>query len=278
MRRRQRGLALVVVLWISLLLGLLAASYAFSVRTETRVTTGVRERAEARALAEGAAYFAGALVRAWAPEELPVQLNGLPVTWEFAGRKVILRAGAASGRIDINRAGRDLLASALLHAGAPVERADALADAIVDWRDRDDARSLNGAEAPDYAAAGFHPGPKDAEFDSVDELGQVLGMTPEVLERLRPLVTVYGGGGIDPRYAPKEVLLMLSGGDEVLADTLSAGDNADVTQRVPFDGYQTGGATNLHLDIEVPSPGGGRYRFSAVIAPNGPVPLLDWRE
>ena len=52
--RAQKGLALVMVLWVSMLLSLLAGSYAFGVRTETRVMADLRGRAEARALAEAA--------------------------------------------------------------------------------------------------------------------------------------------------------------------------------------------------------------------------------
>lgn len=279
--RRQRGLALVVVLWVSLLLALLAGSYAFGVRTETRIVAGIREKAEARALAEAAIVWMSAGMQQWELEDRPLGLNGESFVWTFAGRPLVLRATEASGRIDINSADEGLWSSVLRHVGVPDEEVVKLVDAILDWSDSGDARRANGAEAPEYEAAGITPGPKDAPFHSVDELGQVLGMTPEILVRLRPLLTVHGGGGLNPTYAPREVLLMLAEGDIELVDELLAGDNADVTQKLPRDEYQAEGAGSIHLDIDVPSGGGARYRFSAVIAPDRMtelVPVIEWRE
>jgi general secretion pathway protein K len=47
-----------------------------------------------------------------------------------------------------------------------------LVDAILDWRDEDDLHLVNGAEDPDYKAAGLPYGAKDGPFDSLEELQQ----------------------------------------------------------------------------------------------------------
>ena len=281
MRGREQGMALVIVLWISMLLALLAGSFAFSVRTETRVVAGIKERAEARALAEAVVSWVSIGMLQWQPEERPFQLNGEPYVWPFARREVSVRATEASGRLNPNSTSRETLVLALRYAGVPADSEDALADAIIDWRDSDDARGLNGAEAPDYERAGVVPGPKDAPYDSIDELGQVLGMSADILERLRPVLTLHGSGAVDPTFAPREVLLMLSMGDTELVDDVVASDNADVTQRSPWEGYETGESGYLHLDISVSFDGGSRYLFSAVVSPAQAtelMPILEWRE
>ena len=49
---KQGGIVLVVVLWIVTLLSVMAASFVYSMRTETRLVSAQVDRAKARALAE----------------------------------------------------------------------------------------------------------------------------------------------------------------------------------------------------------------------------------
>lgn len=58
---------------------------------------------------------------------------------------------------------------------------DALAGAIVDWRDSDDEISDNGAESGTYLGKRDGYRTKNAPFESVEELLMVEGMTPELL-------------------------------------------------------------------------------------------------
>ena len=55
---RQRGLALVMVLWLLILLTVIAASHARVVRTETRLASNYVEAGKARSLAEAGAHHA----------------------------------------------------------------------------------------------------------------------------------------------------------------------------------------------------------------------------
>src|SRR3546814_16905132 len=67
-----------------------------------------------------------------------------------------------------------------------------------------------GAEDPAYASAGLAWGAKDAQFDTVAEVEQVLGMTPAIYARAAPLLTVYSGQARpDPNFASGEVLQAL---------------------------------------------------------------------
>jgi general secretion pathway protein K len=64
-----------------------------------------------------------------------------------------------------------------------------------------------GAEDSDYAAAGLAWGAKDAPFETVTELEQVLGMRPALFRSLAPYVTVHSALAMpDAAFADGPVL------------------------------------------------------------------------
>lgn len=104
-----------------------------------------------------------------------------------------------AGKVDLNGAGERLLIALLAGVGIDLARARSLAAAIVDFRDGDDIRRPDGAETAEYRGAGLGSGPKNAPFDTVEELHQVLGMTADDVATLRPHVTVHSRlSGVDP--------------------------------------------------------------------------------
>ena len=120
-----------------------------------------------------------------------------------------------AAKVDINKAGLPLIESLLMGLGETPETASAIAAAILDYRDRDLVRQRNGAEQADYIAAGLTWAPKNAPFEAVVELGQVLGMTTELVAKLRPHVTVHSGSaGVDPRTVGDELVALIRRGME----------------------------------------------------------------
>ncbi len=89
----------------------------------------------------------------------------------------------------------------------------------MDWRDPDSlTQPAGGGEDGDYASAGLPYGAKDAEFESVAELEQVMGFTPELYAKLAPHLTVFSGRARpDPAFASAQVLdaLGMNGADVV---------------------------------------------------------------
>ena len=138
--------------------------------------------------------------------------DGTVYLWSFGGGQVWLSVQDEDGRIDLNAAPDALLQGLFASAGLDPDAAAAMVDAIADFRDPDDLHRLQGAEDRDYAEAGLPWGAKDAPFEAVEELQQVLGMTREIYERVAPALTVYSGRrGIDPQVAPREALMALQG-------------------------------------------------------------------
>ena len=125
------------------------------------------------------------------PEAIDVP-NGDPRDWTFGGGRLRIEVTDASGLVELNNAGPELLKALLAGAGVDARGIRiTFAEAIQDWRDRDDQSLPHGAESADYRAAG-RSRPKNASFESIEELGQVLGMTRELHERLARAATVFG--------------------------------------------------------------------------------------
>jgi general secretion pathway protein K len=204
--QRSRGIALIVVLWILALLSITVGLYSVLARTETLQSRFLFDVTQARYAAEAGLHRAVFEMRnpdfqtRWVPD-------GRPYMMEFGGAVIEMRITDESGRIDINSAPADLLSEFLISRGLEEQRAWEIADAIEDWRDPDDLPRLYGAEIDEYDAAGYPYGPANQEFQSVDELQQVLGINFELFRQLEGLMTVHGRGGqINPAFAPAEVL------------------------------------------------------------------------
>ena len=206
---RTRGIALVAVLWAVVLLSALAASFVSTARTTTALAHNQIESAQASAIAEAGIYktIAGlieqsssrssrsaqaddaAVIADAAGNALPAdpalwRVDGTAYRWRYADAELLISIQAEDGKIDLNAAPNDLLKALLVSNGVDEARATALVDAIADFRDANSLPRLNGAEDDAYRAAGLAYGAKDAPFEAVEELEQVLGMTRTLYEKI----------------------------------------------------------------------------------------------
>lgn len=190
----EGGFILIPVLLTIALLSLVALTISIAAREDVRVSALNSRRAEAQALADGVANLTirHLVMRATTGGEVfKVTTDGTPLPCRVADGFATIEVFDASGLIDLNSASNEVLTRLFVGAGADNEAAANLAAAVSDFRDYDDITQPGGAEAAEYRAAGANHGPKNAPFSSVDELDQVLGMTPALLARVRPLVTVH---------------------------------------------------------------------------------------
>jgi general secretion pathway protein K len=188
----KRGIALISVLWISVLLALIAASFTRTSRTEINLTRNMVENAKAEALAD-AAINRAALGLFSRPSQGGFRVDGTVYLWRFGDADILFKITDEGGKVDLNAASVDLLRKLLRALGAGPEVSRAVSAAIVDFRDFDDDREQGGAEDRDYQQANLLQNAKDAPFELVAELQQVLGMTPRLYKLIEPLVTVYSG-------------------------------------------------------------------------------------
>ncbi len=244
------GLALMVVLWILTFLGVVFTAFAFSMRTELAAAGNFREEAEAYYLAEAGVYRAAAeIVNADrnAPPDSSLY-DALDEHWHTnpdAYDNVALGRGRywvavsdEESKIPLNAATDAVLRRVFSNSGVKDEKLlSTIVDSIQDWRDADNLHRVNGAEDDYYLSLPTPYRAKNGNFETIDELLLVKGVTREILygtvaspERRAKLeaqlpwerqlgsgeylgvarhLSVYGSGQVNVNTAGPEVLMAL---------------------------------------------------------------------
>ncbi len=240
-RKWQRGVALILVLWVSILLTVIAASFAFATRTDMQVLQNSVSTARAEAAANAGIYRI--LYDLYKPSnnEERWQADGQTHDMTFGGVKLVVSALDESGKIDINAAASELLKGLFVSAGVTEEDALALVDAVQDWRDNDNLRRLNGAEEAEYRAAGLKYKPANVPFQTIEELQLVLGMKPEIYRRIADIITVYSRQpGLNVSIASRAALLAIPGASAEQVDGYIAQREAARAAKQPLPPFAPG--------------------------------------
>ncbi|CAH1386509.1 type II secretion system minor pseudopilin [Candidatus Nitrotoga sp. M5] len=233
-KKHQHGIALVLVLWATTLLAVIAASFAFSMRTDMLLAQNLAASARAQAVADAGIQRAVYEIFKSIDDLQRWKGDGVPHLWTFGGAKLSITLLDVSGKIDINSASDELLKSLLKSVGLNEEESNILLDAIKDWRDGDDLPHPKGAEVSEYQAAGLKYRPANAPFETVNELQRVLGMTPELFANLADTLTVDSHqAGINAVIAPRNVLLALPGATVELVDAYLAERQEALLKNLP---------------------------------------------
>ena len=267
MRRRQQGMALIIVLWLIVLLSVMAAGHSRNVHTDTRLASRQVEIAKARSMAEaGINHVILEMLADESNEKIPV--DGSVFAVDIYDEQVTLAVRSATGLVDLNGAGADLLDAVLRACGVEDSRRPELVDAILDWRDGDDLTHLNGVEDRDYLAAGLPWTSRDDAFKSIDELKYLPGVDQGLFERMAPLVTVHSGrAGIDLENAPPILVMALTG------------EQVEPANSLQLRALRVG---TFHIYASVATESGTLASIEAVVTTSRstvkPVTILEWRE
>jgi general secretion pathway protein K len=255
-RDSERGVALLLVLWIFMILTVIVAQFSRAMRDDAVTTHNLAEETSARAVALAGmsrAIYSSLRMREQSIEaedtddeeegQVGVDDGSAPFeywlpdgAWHedaYGGGRFKVRLTDEGGKIPLNRADEYLLRRVFQNLGFDTDAQEEMADAIMDWRDRDVLARLNGAEEEYYLGLRPPYRPKDGPFDAVDELLAVRGMTRELVFgpqdeglggedlgdelppiALRDVFSVFNrSGNINVRTAPPEVLRVLMGDD-----------------------------------------------------------------
>jgi general secretion pathway protein K len=209
---RQRGVALIAVMWLVAAMALIITGIVQSVRSEVRVVSLHRQSALASPLADAAVLLA--MQRMHANKlELPKGITQIPV--EFDGQTFDVWVRPANGLVDINQAPAELIARLYQFAGdLDADLAQKLAQSTVEFRQ---------TKSPKGTAIGF---------DAPEDLLGVPAMTYGLYAKIKNLVTADlrgGSGRINPMASPLGVMQVLTGGDAARAQALLAQRGADGT-------------------------------------------------
>ena len=207
--RRDRGFALLIVLWTLVLIAFLVLHLTASGRTEIRIADNLVDNAVAAAAADGAISEAIFNLSNPRPDQRwPLDGAAHPLT--IGDSRVTVRLADEAARINPNLASPVLIEALLRAVGSDPATAQRLAAAIADWVGSATTAQPQAALFAEYRAAGLDYGPPGSPLEGLDELGQVLGMTPALLAALRPHLTLYGPPEPDPAGADPVVAAALA--------------------------------------------------------------------
>jgi general secretion pathway protein K len=205
--QRQRGFALLIVLWTLALLALLGSQLIAAGRGEAQLARNLMDEAVLEAATDGAVQQAiFAMLQAPGGRWMA---DGTLHEVRLGSNAVALRLQNEADKVNPNLAPVALVAALLVEVDAAPTTVASLAASIVAWRTNNRPAGQPDPEAARYAAAGLDYAPPGADFRSLDEVGEVLGMTPALLARLRPHMTVYSASNPDASTADKVVAAAL---------------------------------------------------------------------
>jgi general secretion pathway protein K len=195
--QHSKGIALVMVLWVIAILSMIVLEFSFAMRTEVNIVKTFKEEMQFYAMAEGGIQRAVAeliykndsrvqlLRKTLKAEEIPPEkrewvTDGRPYLLTFGQGVCEVRVMGEGGKININTVSEATLRKIIEKLGVDVEKRDIIVDSILDWKDPDDFYRVNGAENDYYRSLKEPYQCKNADFDSIEELLLVRGVTPNL--------------------------------------------------------------------------------------------------
>ena len=207
-RNRETGSIAILALWGIALIFMLIAPVAFATRGELQIARNALAESRARLAAEAGTQL-GLLRLLRRHDSAGAIFDGAPETWQQGSTRVAIRIADEAGKIDINVAPLDLLTGLFEAVGTNHAAAALIACNVLD------RRGDTGADCPepDTARGG-------RRFVAPEELAELPGLDERHYDRIADDVTVAtGASAIDPRVAPRAVLLAIPGATASLVDS-----------------------------------------------------------
>jgi general secretion pathway protein K len=226
----SRGVALIMVLWVIAILTVVVFEFCFAMRTEVHITNNYKEELQCYAMAEGGIQRAiTELIYKHDPRVQQIRRTLISQEgsqdkeeWVADGRSYPLpfnqgtceiRIMSEAGKVNINLVSESMLRKIVGQLGLEGEAKDTVVDSILDWRDPDDFHRVNGAETDYYQSLKEPYNCKNGNFDSVEELLLVRGVTSDLF---------YGSKGIKKeeegstdRVGLKDIFSIYSFGEQI---------------------------------------------------------------
>lgn len=228
----EKGVALIMVLWIIAILSVIAFEFSYAMRTEVKIVKNFQEELQLYALAEGGVERAIAELvykhdprvqnkrRTLKSKDFPPEKKewvtdgrGYPLTFDLGVCEVRVRGEA--GKININLVSGMLLRKIITNLGVEGEAGDIVVDSLLDWRDPDDLYRLNGAENDYYQSLPEPYECKNGNLDSIEELLLVRGVTPELFYGKKGAWPGEGGKEKGNRIGLKDIFSIYALGEQV---------------------------------------------------------------
>ena len=294
---KESGIALLMVIWILTILIVIVMAFSLAVRTNAFSTLAYNEAVKRDFVSEAGVQHAimellyrfqkvGNAINAEIIEEDYWNVDGTVYTEKIGDTEYYVRITDEGGKIDINKGNEILLRGLLSNMELEDEAADTIVDSILDWRDPDeDLVRLHGAENDYYMSLPRPYKAKNSDFDSLEELLLVKGMTSELLygiegkkKGLIDSLTVFSKNSrVNIDTAPKEVLMAIPGmSEDSVTSIIEVRKGLDHQEKTPL-GTESGpyvitGKSSNVFTIEVSVKNGDKpsgYGTKAVVRIEG---------
>ncbi len=237
MKCNSRGVALIMVLWVITILSVVVLEFSYAMRTEVNITRNYQEELRLYAAAQGGIQRAiaelilkhdprvkqvlNAFKQEAAPKEgeVPAEYrewvtDGREYPVPFDRAECSVRVMGEAGKVNINRVSDAVLRKIMGNMGLEGEARDLAVDSILDWRDPDDFIRVNGAENDYYRSLKDPYDCKNGNFDSVEELLLVRGISPELFygPKAKPKE---GEGQAEEPAGLKDIFSIYATGDQI---------------------------------------------------------------
>jgi Type II secretory pathway, component PulK len=248
--RSQRGIALLLVIWVLSALTVTALGLSLITRAERFSAHRFRETTVNRFLAEAGiekAIIEIAYSSMHRLEAAAWKVDGTPYSFELGAGRCQVRVWDETGKFNINKMNdiNSVVLKNLLMNVALVDHdtADIIADSVLDWKESDNLHRIHGADDDYYLSLPNPYKPRHALFETPEEILMVRGMTPEIIygngqqKGIMPFITIYSPTDkINVLTAPREVLLAIPGIGMEFADKILEMRGGDVIDNAASEG------------------------------------------
>lgn len=278
---RERGFALLLVIWALALLAVLAAEIAAYSHSAAIVARNRIDSARSRAIAD--AGIALAIVGLLDTDlETRWRADGRTREITYDGETVIVGIEDEGGKIDLNNAPLEVIAGLADACGATVDERMALANGIADRRREFRASSSVRPSQARFTFRGDEFGINSASwaFAQISEVALLPRISRALYDCLRPNITVYSQSAtINPMSAARTTLLAIPGIGEKDVDAFLAARRALPVDAPPPPLAGLGRYARLAairavtIEAQVMIPGRARFKRRVVVLLSPDLPL-----
>lgn len=222
--KNESGFALILTLVVTALMVAVVVEMIHQVYVDTSLSRGFRDGQQASILAESGVTGGAKLLQMGLSDRSYTALSdrwATPLKLDDEVGSLEITISEESGRININGLVQPngeyepFTLAALKRLGARLQLPGDIWGAVADWIDSDDLPRSGGAETPYYRTLKPPYSARNGRLMTLTELSLVKGITPELLGKLRPYLTIFSDQSGSPlstvniNTAPKEILAAL---------------------------------------------------------------------
>jgi general secretion pathway protein K len=237
-RKNESGFALVLTLVVTALMVAIVVEMIHQVYVDTSLSRGFRDGQQASILAESGVTGGAQLLRNNLSGRGYTALSDLwatPIRLEDEVGSLVITISEESGKININGLVQPngeyepFTQAALKRLGTRLKLPVDIWSAVADWIANGDQPRSGGAKSPYYRTLKPPYSARNGKLMTLTELSLVKGITPELLGKLSPYLTIFSDqagslrstGNININTASKEILTTLDNGiDDRMAERI----------------------------------------------------------